>query len=197
MPEAAATLVHWDLPAHSRKVFSLRLLPLLPAMRRRQGLQVRLLLGPAELGRPLASLLPWLARSSPPTPALLAAGRRAAQAPCVTMAEQGRCGRPGCLASHEWGVERTGGVPDVGDEVQFEVSEVVSAVTYWVRMAGVEEDKAAARRRLRMAVYYGGKVATREEVVELGREVAVVRGDVCRAQVTGLGGEEEHTAVQG
>ena len=79
--------------------------------------------------------------------------------------------------------------------MQFEVTEVVSAVTYWARMMGREEDKAAARRRLRMAVYYRGEDATREERVGVGREVAVVRGEVCRGLVTRVESEEEHTVV--
>ena len=117
---APSTLVHWDLPSLSRKLFSLRLQLLLPAMKEgRSGLRMHLLLGPQDQGRPLVALLPWLARFQPLPPTLQAASLTSPQ--CWVLAEQGECRLPRCQQSH-------GGLEEVrvarGQELQFQVLEV-------------------------------------------------------------------------
>ena len=197
LPSTVTTLVNWDLPMLSKKAFSLRLTMLLSAMIGKEaGLHLVLLLGPQELGRPLLSLLPWLSRSTLPSNSALlhlaATSARANLPPapvCQGLAEQGKCAKQFCQHDHDIFGKQALNSPGLGegDEIQFDVLEVESPVTYWVKLWGDHFQRSGASTAVRIARYLNeaGNAGICREKLEVGVQVAVMHeGYACRGVVT-------------
>ena len=196
LPSTVTTLVNWDLPILSKKAFSLRLTTLLAAMTRQEsGLRLVLLLGPQELGRPMLSLLSWLSRAAPSDSAVLDLAATSARenlpsAPvCQGLAEQGKCGKQCCQHDHDiFGAqELNSAAPGEGGEILFDVLEVESPVTYWVKLWGDHTQRSGASTAVRIARYLNEAGNRGIEKLEVGVQVAVVHeGYACRGVVTGI-----------
>ena len=193
LPSTVTTLVNWDLPVLSKKAFSLRLTTLLAAMTRQEsGLQLVLLLGAQELGRPIISLLPWLSRTSALSNSALlnlATTARANLPPapvCQRLADQGKCERQCCQHNHDiFDEELTSAGPGEGDEILFDVVEVESPVTYWVKLWGDRSQRIGASTAVRIARYLNKAGNTGIGKLEVGLQVAVMHeGYACRGVLT-------------
>ena len=205
LPSTVTTLVSWDLPLLSKKAFSLRLTMLLPAMMRQEESRLLMLLGPQELGRPLVSLLPWLYRASPSNSDLLDLAATSARenlpsAPmCWRLAERGKCSKQWCPDDHQLFVKQENHLAcfDEGDEIQFDVLEVDSPVTYWIKLWGDQCQRSRASTAVRISRYLkeaGNAVISREEL-KVGGQVALMHeGYACRGFIRGV--EEGHVNLQ-
>ena len=114
---------------------------------------------------------------------------------CWSLAEFGQCGKEQCFKDHAIFEDHERKSRE-GIEVIFDVLEVESPCTYWVKLWGPSHQKSCARTAIKLARYFTEKQNTRitADELEVGLQVALKhKGYGCRGVVTEIEEDDRYS----